>query len=153
MVAFGASGTGPKQRMAQLAAGFGLLDGVIIDQHFRERDRIGRLLTLVALNPGQLGIGIDEDTAAIFHANGILEVLGRGTVMIVDGQRMTSDIAQQIAHRPVNVTDVILHALADGARYDLRSRRPLPLPAVKPPQIGKPGAVIASLAADDEPLP
>lgn len=153
MVAFGASGTGPKQRMAQLAAGFGLLDEVIIDQHFRERDRIGRLLTLVALNPGQLGIGIDEDTAALFHPNGTLEVLGRGTVMIVDGQRMSSDIAQQLAHRPVNVTDVLLHALADGARYDLRSRRPLPLPAVKPPQIGKPGAAPVPLAADDEPLP
>lgn len=153
MVAFGASGTGPKQRMAQLAPGFGLLDGVIIDQHFRERDRIGRLLTLVALNPSQLGLGIDEDTAAIFHPSGLVEVIGRGTVMIVDGQRMTSDIAQQIAHRPVNVTDVILHALADGARYDLRSRRPLALPAVKPPQIGKPGAPLVPLAADDEPLP
>jgi cyanophycinase len=147
MVAFGANGTWPKQRMAQLAAGFSLIDGVIIDQHFRERDRIGRLLTLVALNPSQLGIGIDEDTAAIFHANGVLQILGRGTVMIVDGQRMTSDIDQQLADRPVNVTDVLLHALADGARYDLRSRRPLPLPVVKLPHGGK------AFAADDERQP
>jgi hypothetical protein len=51
------------------------------------------------------------------------------------------------------VTDVILHALADGAQYDLRSRRPQPLPAVKPPQIGKLGVAVAPLAADDEPLP
>lgn len=129
MVAFGASGTGPRSQMAQLGAGFGLIDDVIIDQHFRERDRIGRLLTLVALNPGQLGLGIDEDTAALIAADGTLEVLGRGTVMVVDGQLMTSDIAQQPSRQPLNITDVTLHALASGARYDLRQRRPLALPA------------------------
>ena len=148
MVAFGASGTGPKQRMAQLAAGFGLLDGVIIDQHFRERDRIGRLLTLVALNPGQLGLGIDEDTAAIFHPDGRMEVLGRGTVMVVDGHQMMSDIAHQPAHKALNVTDVTLHALADGARYDLGTRRPLALPPVK--IATKPIELSPELAADDE---
>jgi cyanophycinase len=148
MVAFGASGTGPKQRMAQLAAGFGLLDGMIIDQHFRERDRIGRLLTLVALNPGQLGLGIDEDTAAIFQPDGCMEVLGRGTVMVVDGQQMTSDIAHQPAHKALNVTDVTLHALADGARYDLGTRRPLGLPSAK--VAVRNGGVSPMLAADDE---
>ena len=148
MVAFGASGTGPKQRMAQLAAGFGLLEGVIIDQHFRERDRIGRLLTLVALNPGQLGLGIDEDTAAIFQPDGCMEVLGRGTVMVVDGQQMTSDIAHQPAHKALNVTDVTLHALADGARYDLGTRRPLGLPRAK--VAVRDGRVLRGLAADDE---
>lgn len=128
MIAIGAAGTGPRQRMAQLAAGFGLIDGVIIDQHFRQRDRIGRLLMLVALNPGQLGLGIDEDTAALIDADGMLEVLGRGTVMVVDGRGMTSDIASQATNRPINVTDVVLHALAEGACYDLGARRPL-LPA------------------------
>ena len=145
MVAFGASGNAPKLRMAQLAAGFGLLTEVIVDQHFRERDRIGRLLTMVALNPAQLGVGIDEDTAAIFHPDGQLEVLGRGTVMIVDGQRMTSDIALQTAHHPVNVTDIILHALANGARFNLHSRRPLPLPL---PKI-RPTLAGLALAADE----
>lgn len=148
MVAFGASGTGPKQRMAQLAAGFGLVDGVIIDQHFRERDRIGRLLTLVALNPGQLGLGIDEDTAAIFHPNDQLEVLGRGTVMVVDGERAVSNIARQPAHRAITITDVALHALADGARFDLRERRPLGLPHSKA-TVQSIEEVVA-LAADDE---
>src|SRR4051794_4389776 len=128
MVAFGATGTGPRGRMAQLSAGFGLVDDVIIDQHFRQRDRIGRLLMLVALNPGQLGLGLDEDTAALIDANGTLEVLGHGTAMILDGRQMTSDIVQQAPGQPVNITDVTLHALADGARYDLATRRPLPLP-------------------------
>ena len=68
MVAFGASGETPKQRMAQMVAGFGLVPDVIIDQHFRQRDRIGRLLSLVAANPGLLGVGIDEDTAACSSA-------------------------------------------------------------------------------------
>jgi cyanophycinase len=128
MVAFGATGTGPRGQMAQLSPGFGLVDGVIIDQHFRQRDRIGRLLTLVALNPGQLGLGLDEDTAALIAADGTLEVLGRGTAMILDGQQMISDIAQQTPGRPLNVTGVTLHAVADGARYDLTTRRPLALP-------------------------
>lgn len=129
MVATGAGGHGPRQRMAQLAAGFGLVGGAIIDQHFRQRDRIGRLLSLVALNPGQLGLGIDEDTAALIAADGTLEVLGRGTVLIIDGRRMVSDVAQQPIGRPINVADVTLHALADGARYDLTTHRPLPFPA------------------------
>ncbi len=134
MVAQGAGGNTPKQRMAQMAAGFGLIDGVVIDQHFRERDRIGRLLALVALNPALLGLGIDEDTAAIIDADGVLEVLGRGTVMIVDGARMQSDVAHQRVHRPLSITNVLLHALASGYRYDLRDRRPLPAP---PPALSK----------------
>ena len=128
MVAIGASGTGPRGGMAQLGVGFGLIDDVIIDQHFRQRDRLGRLLTLVALNPGQLGLGVDEDTAAIIGPDGALEVLGRGTVTVVDGQLMTSDVAQRGPREPVNITDVILHALASGARFDLRRRRPLAFP-------------------------
>ena len=68
MVAFGSSGATPKQRMAQMSAGFGLVPDAVIDQHFRQRDRIGRLLTLVAANPVLLGVGIDEDTAALLLA-------------------------------------------------------------------------------------
>lgn len=128
MVAMGGSGTAPRGRMAQLAAGFGLIDTAIVDQHFRQRNRIGRLLTLVALNPAQLGLGVDEDTAAIINPDGEMAVLGRGTVMVVDGQRMTSDSARQTDGRPLNMTDVVLHALANGARYNLRTRRPLAIP-------------------------
>jgi cyanophycinase len=128
MVVMGASGTAPRSRMAQLGAGFGLIDTAIVDQHFRQRNRIGRLLTLVALNPAQLGLGIDEDTAAIITPDGEMTVLGRGTVIVVDGQRMTSDSAGQADGRPLNMTDVVLHALANGARYGMRTRRPLAIP-------------------------
>lgn len=100
MVAQGSGGHTPKQRMAQMGAGFGLLDGVVIDQHFRERDRIGRLLALVALNPRLLGLGIDEDTAAIIDADGIPEVLGRGICQQRTWATLTSkgsNIAVEIA--------------------------------------------------------
>jgi cyanophycinase len=65
MVAFGASGATPKQRMFQMAAGLGIVPGVIIDQHFEQRNRLGRLLAIIAQNPSLLGIGVDEDTAAV----------------------------------------------------------------------------------------
>ncbi len=65
MVAFGTGGTTPKQRMTQLAAGLGLVRDVVIDQHFAQRNRYGRLLMLVAQSPGLLGIGVDEDTGAV----------------------------------------------------------------------------------------
>src|SRR4029434_6910283 len=76
MVAFGTGGATPKQRMTHLAAGLGLLDGCVIDQHFAQRNRYGRLLMIVAQSPNLLGIGIDEDTAAIIHQRSVLEVAG-----------------------------------------------------------------------------
>ena len=75
MVAYGASGPSPRLRMAQMTAGFDLVPGVVIDQHFRQRDRFGRLLALVAGSPSLLGVGVDEDTAALFSGD-VLEVLG-----------------------------------------------------------------------------
>jgi cyanophycinase len=74
MVAMGANGSTPKLRMAQMFAGFGLISNVIIDQHFRQRDRIGRLLALVAGNPGLLGIGIDEDTSVVIEPDNTLRL-------------------------------------------------------------------------------
>ena len=77
MIAFGAGGATPKQRMSQLSAGLGLLRGVVIDQHFEQRNRYGRLLSLVAQSPSLLGLGVDEDTAAVIDDRRRLEVIGR----------------------------------------------------------------------------
>lgn len=85
MVAFGRSGASPKHRMIHLSAGLGLVEGVVVDQHFEQRGRWGRLLAAVALSPRLLGIGLDEDTAAIIHPDRTLEVLGRGAVTVVEG--------------------------------------------------------------------
>jgi cyanophycinase len=123
MVAFGSSGASPKQRMAQMIAGFGLVPEAIIDQHFRQRDRIGRLMMMVATNPGLLGVGIDEDTAALFTSDGILEVLGRHSVTVVDGGDAYSNVHQVKGHGDITVSGAIIHMLTNGNRFDMRRRQ------------------------------
>ena len=78
MIAFGASGGTPKHRMAALAAGLGVLPSVIVDQHFQQRNRYGRLLSVIAQNPSLLGLGVDEDTAGVVGPDHVMEVIGRG---------------------------------------------------------------------------
>jgi cyanophycinase len=136
MVAFGRPGETPKQRMGQLSVGLGLLPGVIVDQHFGQRNRIGRLLTLVAQSPGQLGMGLDEDTAAVITGDGVLEVLGKGAVTIVDGADVVSDAFEVRQSRPILVSGAVVHSLPPGYRFDLGRRALLPrlqsLPAAAP---------------------
>ena len=122
MIAFGASGLTPKQRMAQISAGLGLLPGVIIDQHFQQRNRLGRLLALVAQNPSLLGIGIDEDTAGVVTPDQVFEVIGRGSVTIVDGTAAETDAWEVSGHRPLMISNVVMHSLPAGYRFDLRRR-------------------------------
>ncbi len=122
MVAYGQAGTTPKNRMAQLAAGLGLLPGLIIDQHFEQRGRNGRLLALVAQSPSLLGIGVDEDTCAIVHADQTMQVIGRGAVTIVDGRHIRTDAYRGKGYKPLMVSGAILHSLPSGYWFDLRSR-------------------------------
>lgn len=122
MIAFGASGATPKHRMAAIAAGLGVLPGVIIDQHFQQRNRLGRLLSLIAQNPSLLGLGIDEDTAGIVGPDQVLEVIGRGSVTVVDGSAAETDAWEVKGHRPVMISGVVLHSLPAGYRFDLRRR-------------------------------
>jgi cyanophycinase len=131
MIAFGASGATPKQRMAQLAAGLGVLPGVIVDQHFQQRNRLGRLLSLIAQNPSLLGLGIDEDTAGVVGPDAVMEVLGRGSVTIVDGSGSETDAWDIHGHRPLMISGVVLHALPAGYRFDLRRRHRIAGPALK----------------------
>jgi cyanophycinase len=123
MMAFGRSGESPKNRMAQMAAGLGLLTGVVIDQHFSERGRFGRLLAVVAQSPSLVGIGPDEDTCAVVHGDRTLEVIGRGAVTVVDGSKVVTDAHQAKAHRPILVSGAVVHALPAGTWFDLRARR------------------------------
>lgn len=122
MVAFGTGGTTPKQRMTQLAAGLGLIDGCVIDQHFSQRNRYGRLLMCVAQSPNLLGIGIDEDTAAMVTDDHVVEVLGRGAVTIIDGSHVTSNAHQATRTKPLMISDARLHVLPQGAKFDLEKR-------------------------------
>lgn len=125
MVAGGKSGTTPRPHIAQMAPGLGLIDSVILDQHFRERDRVGRLVTMVSYNPSLLGIGVDEDTAALIMPDDTLEVIGKGSALIVDGAQMTSDIFAAQGRRPLTIANVIVHFVADGGHFDLAARKVL----------------------------
>ncbi|MER7250365.1 cyanophycinase [Kribbella sp. NPDC000426] len=121
MIAFGRSGATPRQRMSQLSGGLGLVQGAIVDQHFAQRNRYGRLLSLVAQSPGLLGIGVDEDTAAVFRGSH-LEVVGRGAVTIFDGSRITSNGHYAGRSEPLLASGVVLHVLPATATFDLQNR-------------------------------
>jgi cyanophycinase len=131
MIAFGASGATPKHRMAAIAAGLGVLPGVIIDQHFQQRNRLGRLLSLIAQNPSLLGIGVDEDTAGVVGPDQVLEVIGRGSVTVVDGAAAETDAWEVKGHKPVMISGVVLHSLPAGYRFDLRRRHRVAQPNLK----------------------
>jgi cyanophycinase len=131
MIAFGASGATPKQRMAQIAAGLGLLPGVIIDQHFQQRNRLGRLLSLIAQNPSLLGLGVDEDTAGVVGPDHVMEVIGRGSVTIVDGSSSETDAWDVRGHRPLMISNVVLHSLPSGYRFDLIRRHRIATPVLR----------------------
>lgn len=122
MVAYGRSGPTPKHRMVQLSAGLGVIQNVVIDQHFEQRSRVGRLLALVAQSPALLGIGVDEDTCAIVHPDRTLQVVGKGAVTIVDGSHIKTDAFRGKGYRPLMVSGAVLHSLPAGYWFDLRGR-------------------------------
>jgi cyanophycinase len=109
-----------------MAPGLGLVQDTVIDQHFAERGRIGRLLGAVAHNPRVLGIGLDEDTAILIEDR-TFSVLGRGAVYVVDGEGIShSNIAEAENERALSMHDVRLHVLSEGDSFSLRERRPVP---------------------------
>jgi len=122
MVAYGRSGPTPKNRMVHLSAGLGVIQNVVIDQHFEQRARVGRLLALVAQSPALLGIGVDEDTCAIVHPDRTLQVVGKGAVTIVDGGHIKTDAFRGKGYRPLMVSGAVLHSLPTGYWFDLRGR-------------------------------
>ena len=129
MVAFGVGGATPKQRMTQVAAGLGLVASTVIDQHFDQRNRYGRLLMIVSQSPQLLGIGVDEDTAAVVEQVGdheVLRVTGRGSVTIFDPARMGSNAHEARRSAPLLASGVMLHVLPAGSAFDLTTRTLVP---------------------------
>ena len=127
MIAFGKTGGTPRAGMVTLAPGFGMTNRVVIDQHFRQRDRLGRLLTALAYNPFAVGLGLDENTAAFIDPEDLLEVAGTGAITIVDPSEVSytsMDSAER--HSPVCVLGLRLHVLVEGATYNIRSREAAP---------------------------
>ncbi len=136
MIAFGDEGSTPHADMVTLAPGLGLTRTAIIDQHFRERDRLGRLLTALAYNPRFIGIGLDEDTAAFIGPDEVLEVHGSGAITVVDPSDLEySSMDSARRSEAVCMTNVKLHVLTEGARYDITARR-ADAPALAPETAG-----------------
>ncbi|MDQ3656215.1 MAG: cyanophycinase [Chloroflexota bacterium] len=119
----GDSGTTAAHKgMVEMVSGFGLVQDLIIDQHFSERGRMGRLLSVLAANPGMLCIGLDEDTAVVIDREGMLEVLGSGMVTIIDGRNTTSDYFERKIGDVLPVVNSHLSVLGSGRRFDLDRR-------------------------------
>lgn len=124
MIAGGKTGLTPSADRAKLATGLGIFDYIIIDQHFRQRNRLGRLITATSFNTYSLGMGFDEDTAAIIDENSMLEVIGSGWVTIVDPSKIDMTmIDSKQKTQALSVTDIQLHMLTSGSKYDLIERR------------------------------
>lgn len=110
----------------EMAPGLGLIDGVVIDSHFAERGRMGRLLGAVAQNPRNLGLGIDEDTAIVVEPDACFRVLGSGAVYVADGTRLSySSLSEKQPEGIITIHDITLHVLGDDERFDLGARRPI----------------------------
>ncbi|MEL7374006.1 MAG: cyanophycinase [Pseudomonadota bacterium] len=123
MIAGGREGPTPSPDMVTLAPGLGLTNNFIIDQHFRQRDRVGRLLTALAYNPFACGIGLDEDTAAFIKPGDSFEVVGSGGITVIDPSDMSySSMDRARQGEPVSLLGVKLHILISGGRFEIATR-------------------------------
>ena len=123
MIAGGDEGSAIVAGSVRLAPGLGLTNRFIIDQHFRERDRLGRLLTAVAYNPFAVGLGLDEDTAVFIGPEDLVEVEGSGSVTLVDPSEVSfSSIGAVEDGQPACMLGLRLHMLVAGATFSLKTR-------------------------------
>jgi cyanophycinase len=126
MIVGGPSDESNRISTLSMAPGLGLLDNVVIDSHFGQRGRMGRLIGAVMQNPRNLGLGIDEATAIVVERGEQFQVVGPGAVYVVDGSEISySGLSEEHAEGVVTVHDVRLHVLGDGDCFDLNERRPV----------------------------
>jgi cyanophycinase len=123
MLAYGKGGATLRERIAQFSPGLGFTNKIIFDQHFRQKDRLGRLAYAISMHPGLLGIGVDENTCAIVEEDKQITILGKNAVTIVDGKEMVStNVAEVEGSRPVAVSGLRIHVLTDGCSFDMKAR-------------------------------
>jgi cyanophycinase len=127
MIAGGGSGESPNRALVDLTTGLSILPELVVDQHFHNRNRMARLMSAIATYPDKLGIGIDEDTCAMFEGNDLFQVIGRGTVTIVDPGQMSYTNQPDVGMtEPLSMHHLKVHILSHGDRFDLHQRIPLP---------------------------
>ena len=126
MIIEGKSRTNPAVDTVENGPGLGFMGGVVIDMHFAERGRLGRLLTAVAQHPGHLGIGIDENTAVVVDGCHF-QVIGQGAVTIIDASHLSYSNLQELGQdqHALALCDICLHNLPSGYEFDLQQRRPI----------------------------
>ncbi len=123
MIAGGEEGSTPSPDKVTMAPGLGLTNAFIIDQHFRQRDRLGRLLTALAYNPFAVGIGLDEDTAAFIRPDDDVEVVGSGGITVIDPTDLSySSMDRARRGEPVSLIGIKLHILVAGGHFNISTR-------------------------------
>ena len=127
MIAGGSMGLSPQADGVNLAPGLGLTNAIIIDQHFSQRDRLGRLLTAISYNPFMMGVGIDEDTAIFIGPDQVFDVEGSGSVTIIDPEHLSySSMDRAKKNESLSLLDMKLHILSRGCKFDIHERKPYP---------------------------
>ncbi|MEA5451527.1 cyanophycinase [Leptolyngbya sp. CCNP1308] len=125
MIVGGTSVSNPSVDAVEMGPGMGFLPGIVVDQHFAQRGRLGRLLAALVLQPAVLGLGIDEDTGIIVEGDEFT-VIGRGAVTVVDETSATHNNLEGLLHdEPIALCGVKLHILPQGYRFNLKTHQPL----------------------------
>lgn len=125
MIIEGDSETNPRVNVVDMGPGMGFLPGIVVDQHFLQRGRLGRLISALAQQPAVLGFGIDENTAVIVSDNKF-EVIGEGAVTVVDvADLIHTNVGQILKDEALAICGAKLHILPDGYRFDLQTRKPI----------------------------
>lgn len=125
MIVEGDSETNPRIEIVDMGPGMGFLPGVVIDQHFSQRGRLGRLISALAQQPAVLGFGIDENTAMVV-TDSQFEVIGEGCITVVDESEVVhSNVNEILKDEPLAVCGARLHILPHGYKFDLKTRMPI----------------------------
>ncbi len=123
MISGGSSGESPNKLLVDLTDGLGLFPELLVDQHFHNRNRMARLMSAIAAYPDKLGIGIDEDTCAAFKGDDTFEVLGNGTITVIDPGRLSYTNYDKVAEAtPISLHNLTVHVLSRGDRYNYKHR-------------------------------
>ncbi|TVU53347.1 MAG: cyanophycinase [Arthrospira sp. PLM2.Bin9] len=130
MIAGGGSGESPNRSLVDMATGLDILPDLIVDQHFHNRNRFSRLISAIAAHPEKMGIGIDEDTCAMFEGEGRVRVIGKGTVTIIDAKDLSyTNVAQAGATDPLSLFNLRVNILSHGDTYNMRTHTASPAAA------------------------
>lgn len=122
MILNGTSDENPRVGAVEMGAGMDLIVGCIIDTHFSQRGRHGRLLTAVGHYPQDIGFGIDENTAMIVDKTGF-KVIGEGSVTVIDASKMTYSNTSYVKRgKSLAMADVSIHVVPDGYKFDFKER-------------------------------